>query len=133
MEIEGACSAHRALAAEPLRSTSEIRALAQDVGSGELWIEKVELRTSLPADCQSALTSDGPLGELLHYLAELKADSAQMISLVQSVADLRDRLPAELVEGSGAMRFDDPAELRGLVDHVEQLLVQQLLARGGSP
>jgi hypothetical protein len=73
VEIAGACAAHRTLSAEPARWTNEIRAAAQDVGCGGLWVEKVLVDTSPPADLDAAALLDGPLGELVQYVRELRA------------------------------------------------------------
>ena len=76
VEIAGACAAHRTLSAEPARWTNEIRAAAQDVGCGGLWVEKVLVGTSPPADLDAAALLDGPLGELVQYVRELRAAMA---------------------------------------------------------
>jgi hypothetical protein len=91
----------------------------------------VALGTSLPADQDLSQWADGPLGELVKYVAELKASPEQLVSLGEVVADLRDRLPSELKEGPASMRLDAPETLRELLDQVEQLLVHQLLSREG--
>jgi DNA repair exonuclease SbcCD nuclease subunit len=131
VQVEGACPAHRAVAAEPQRWTNEIRALAQDVGAGDLWLEKVAISTSLPADLDPSQWAEGPLGELVQYVTELKSSPEQLTALGEVFRDLRDRLPPELTEGAGALRMDSPETLRGLLDQVEQMLVHQLLSREG--
>ena len=132
VEVAGPCPAHRALAAEPHRWTNEIRALAQDVGSGELWIEKVSMRTWTPADRASALAADGPIGELIQGIAELKSDPARLASLGGELEDLFDKLPPELKEGAGAIGLDRPERIREILAEAEQILVHQLLSREGA-
>ena len=132
VEVAGPCPAHRALAAEPHRWTNEIRALAQDVCSGDLWIEKVSMRTWPPADRASALAADGPIGELIQGIAELKSDPARLASLGGELEDLFDKLPPELKEGSGAIGLDRPERIREILAEAEQILVHQLLSREGA-
>jgi DNA repair exonuclease SbcCD nuclease subunit len=132
VEVTGACGAHRALVAEPNRWTNEIRALAQDVGGGELWIEKVQLRTALAADA-SGQSPDGPIGELIQRIAELKSDPEDLGRLGGEFADLLEKLPPELKEGVDALGLERPETLRDMLDQVEQLLIHQLLACEGSP
>jgi exonuclease SbcD len=127
VEVSGACAAHRLLAGEPLRWTNEVRAAAADVG--DVWIEKVTLDTSLPAEVDQAALLDGPLGELIHYVRQLKATPEEMTSLAAKLSDLKDKLPAELQEGDEALGFDRPEVLGPLLDQVEQMLVHQLTAR----
>jgi len=132
VEVAGSCRAHRALAAEPNRWTNEIRALAQDVGGGELWIEKVQLRTALPADT-AGQSLDGPIGELVQRIAELKTDPQDLANLGGEFSDLLEKLPPELKEGSESLGLERPEKLREMLDQVEQMLIHQLLAREGPP
>jgi regulator of replication initiation timing len=46
--------------------------------------------------------------------------------LYQQLADLRHKLPLELLEGPAALRFDEQ-HLREILDDVEQTLVPRLL------
>jgi len=131
VEIAGTSPAHRDLAAEPLRWTNDIRALAQEAGHGELWIEKVLLHTQLPRD--AALALDGPVGELVQWIAELKADPTQLAALGGELSDLLDKLPPELQEGPAALGLDRPERLRESLDDVEQRLVHHLLGRSAGP
>jgi DNA repair exonuclease SbcCD nuclease subunit len=132
VEVAGACRAHRVLAAEPVRWTNEIRAVAQDVGGGELWIEKVQLRTALPAEA-AGQSPDGPLGEIVRRIAELKADPEDLGKLGGEFSELLEKLPPELKEGADALGLERPETLREMLDQVEQLLIHQLLAREGPP
>ena len=128
VEITGACRAHRSLAAQPLNWTNEVRAAALDVGCGSLWVEKVLVDTSPPARVDSAALLDGPLGELVEYVRELRAAPESLLTLDQTLADFQDKLPPELREGPDALGLDRPPALRQLLDQVEQMLIQQLSA-----
>jgi DNA repair exonuclease SbcCD nuclease subunit len=130
VEVGGLCPAHRVLAAEPQRWTNEIRALAQDVGGGDLWIEKVQWRTAPPADL-SGQSPDGPIGEMVQRIAELKADPQALSTLGGELSDLLEKLPAELTEGPEALGLQRPEKLRTMLDQVEQMLIHQLLSREG--
>ncbi len=132
VEVGGLCPAHRALAAEPQRWTNEIRALAQDVGGGDVWIEKVQWRTAPPADV-SGQPADGPIGELVQRIAELKADPQALSTLGSELSDLLEKLPPELAEGPAALGLQRPEKLRAMLDQVEQMLIHQLLSREGLP
>ncbi len=99
VQVSGPSPAHRTLTAEPQRWTNEIRAVAQDLGGREVWIEKVELRTTPPAENSLGNVMDGPVGELIQWIAELKSDPARLTSLGDELAEFRDRLPMELKRG----------------------------------
>lgn len=129
VHVEGACPAHRELCTEPNRWTNQLRAVAQDA-SGDLWVEKISLATSPPRD--GVLPADGPVGELLQYLSQLKSSPDELLTLAGEVKDLRDKLPAELTEGENSLGLDRPEKVRELLGHVEQTLVHLLLSREGA-
>lgn len=129
LEITGGCRAHEKLAADPLRWTNEIRLAAHGLGRGNLWIEKVRFQTSLPRELDKSLADDGPLAELVQYIADLRQDEAALSRLSGELADLARKLPAEIKELEDAFRFDDPRSLTALLDQVQPLLVARLLEK----
>jgi DNA repair exonuclease SbcCD nuclease subunit len=129
VEVHGPCPAHEQLLADPQRWTNEVRSRAIEVGGGDLWIEKVKLRTTPPTTA-SPLAVDGPLGELLGILEEYQSEDNQLRQLGQELAELERKLPAELKQGPDGFRLDDPAWLRGVLEQVQPLLVHRLLCRG---
>lgn len=133
VEVRGPTPAHSALAAEPERWANEIRALATDAGGGDLWIEKVVLDTSLPSGLGREHLAEGPIGELLAWIDELKSSPAGLETLGAELADLCGKLPSELREGADALRLDQPDAIRPMLQQVEELLVHQLLSRGERP
>lgn len=124
--VNGRCSAHNQLVADPHRWTNDIRAMALDASGGNVWIEKVKFQTAQRSDIDPELPTDGPIGELLLYLKELAADDAQLQELSNELADLRKKLPNELVLGEDGLAFDDPAELRRRLTDVESLLLNRI-------
>jgi DNA repair exonuclease SbcCD nuclease subunit len=134
VETSGPCPAHRHLAARPQQWTNEVRAAAIDAGGGNLWVEKVRTTTSLPVKLDDAMAADGPVGELVRLIEELKADPERLTAVLQSeLAELQRKLPAELTEGPEAIRFDAPDARGELLDQVRQLLVGQLCCREDGP
>jgi len=129
IEVCGACEAHRELAAESYRWTNALRDLASDVGSGTIWVEKVALRTAMPVSRDGVQWADGPIGELVQYLSELRASIDGCTALAAELSDLNDKLPPELKEGAESMGLADPSKLRETLDQVEQILIHQLLDR----
>ena len=63
---------------------------------------------------------------MLLYLKELAADDTQLQELSNELADLRKKLPNELVLGEDGLAFDDPAELRRRLTDVESLLLNRI-------
>lgn len=132
VDVSGACRAHESLAAEPLKWTNELRAVARDVGLGNVWLEKIKLRTSPATVNDDSRLSEGPLGELIDYLYELRQRPDDLSWLAGELAELKRKLPAELQEGEDAIGLDNPAWLASLLENVQPILVSRLLARVGN-
>lgn len=101
--VTGETSLHGALLSDPDRLAAECRAAATAAG-GDLWIEKVRVRTRLPR------SSDATLLAPLHGAFMGGLDDPELVErLLSDLADLRRRLPAEarldLPEGPEALRL----------------------------
>ncbi len=127
VQLRGACSAHAALAARPSDWTAEIRAAAIDVSQGSIWVEKVRFETAPPP--RARRFAEGPVEELLAYLAQLHEDPQQLEPLVSELESLHSKLPSEVLSGPEAPALKDPDWLREIVRQVEPLLMERLTAR----
>ena len=125
--VEGRSTAHEHLVADPLHWTNQLRAAALDVAGGRVWIEKVKLRTTPQSELSEATLSDGPMGELLRYCAELRDDEQQLQELAAELNDLWRKLPDELRRGDEALMLNDPLRLREVLDEVQPLLIGRLM------
>lgn len=130
--MTGRTSAHDALLTDSTRWTNQVRAKALDVASGSVWIEKVQFRTAPSRDPADAQPDEGPIGELVKYIADLRANDEQLLELASILDDLRRKLPDDLQRGKDGIRLDDMAWLREVLAEVEPLLVGRLHAREGS-
>ncbi|HYG62475.1 MAG TPA: DNA repair exonuclease [Thermoanaerobaculia bacterium] len=129
--IEGACPAHGELVSAPERWVQECRSLAFAFGEEAVWIEKVRIRTRQPAAALDPFAADDALGGLLRSIRDLEADDAELAELAGELAELRRKLPAELFEPADtgeALDPADPAQLRGVLADVRDLLLARLLA-----
>ena len=127
--ITGVTPYHAELATQPRRWTEQLRAIALDVGGGNIWLEKVQFRTAPASMVTSESLADGPLGELLNYLAELRQDTPELEALAEQLGGLKSKLPDELLHGPDGLGLDDPHKLRQWLDDVQSLLVNRLLGR----
>ncbi|MDZ7617042.1 MAG: DNA repair exonuclease, partial [Patescibacteria group bacterium] len=124
--LTGRSAAHQQLAADPIGWTNQLRAAALDAAPGRAWVEKVRLQT-LPLSTHDApMPDDGPMGELLRYLAELHEQEPLLAELADELADLRRKLPDELMRGDDALALDQPAALRRIVDELQPFLMSRL-------
>ncbi len=130
VEVTGRTDAHAQLAADPLNWSNQIRAAAIERSGGQVWIEKVKLRTSAVRDPDREAMADGPLGELLRYMAELRSDDCQLVELAEVFSDLRRKLPDDLLRGEEAFDFNDPECLRQWLGEVQPLVTSRLVKGG---
>jgi predicted phosphodiesterase len=121
---EGPC--HAALAGDPLAWDSELRGAANDLGDA-LFVEKVVFATRPVIDGAALRRRDDALGELARSLDALRGDPEALAALATELADLDKKLPREVKQGLDALRVDDPALLREVLDEVEALLLPRLL------
>jgi DNA repair exonuclease SbcCD nuclease subunit len=126
IEISGTCTAHNSLHANPPRWVNEIRSQAPEIGGGQIWIEKVKLKTELPATAQAG-DDEGPLAEVRSVLQELRSGDGALERIRDDLADLVRKLPPELQDGEEAVKPGDLTWLRSLLEQVEPFLVSQLI------
>ena len=132
IEINGMSEAHRDLGSDPERWSNEIRAAAIDVGSGQIWVEKIDLQTS-PRARMGVGQTGGPLDELLRYLDELGADPKQLTGLTKDLGDLMKKLPRELWEDGEIVPPADPGRMVRILTQVRPLLLHRLMNREDAP
>ncbi|MBL7175892.1 MAG: DNA repair exonuclease [Desulfobacteraceae bacterium] len=132
VEVAGDCPAHDELASNLDRWTNEIRSAAVDSSSGQVWIEKVKLRTSLPLENESTIFAEGPVGELLRYIDEIPKDPDHVSVLTESLKDLIKKLPKELKENTDAVSLEYTGSLAEVLGQIRQMLLHRLMQRGDS-
>ncbi|MBM4071415.1 MAG: DNA repair exonuclease [Planctomycetes bacterium] len=129
VELTGSCAIHKKLTAKKEQCVNEIRALANE--TGDAWVEKVLLRTAPQEAIDESCLADGPLGELDQLIAEIHVDHERLMGLGESLAELRRKLPAELQDGPDALDFDNPEQLRIILEQARHILVSRLIPAGG--
>lgn len=105
-----------------------IRSLSLQRGAERLWIEKIKIQTeSLMQDqCDHF---DGPLAELLNVINETAQDPEALTALQDELADLRTRLPAELIE---CKLMSSNEWIKSSLEDVQQVLLDKLVSTGAS-
>lgn len=132
LQISGACRAHEELSRRPEHWVNEIRAAADDVGGGSVWMEKVLLNTSGAASLEELLAAGGALGGLLKRLGELSLDDEQVADLAAHFNDLFLKLPHELRSDPDGPGPDRPEYFRKTLEEVKEYLLARLLARSAT-
>ena len=125
VELHGQSTAHRELLAQTHHWTNEIRSLAIDVGKGEVWIEKVKLRTTERVQRTDAGNlPDGAIGELTSLFEQARSAPARLGELDFDLADVVRKLPAELKHIACP---GDPEWMHAVLSEAESLLLTRLL------
>jgi DNA repair exonuclease SbcCD nuclease subunit len=128
LEFEGATMLHDQLVAQsPWRD--DLRALAADVGSESVWIEKIVLRTH-PLTPSTPLA--GPLDEVHQYMQSLAGHSSKIAAFTASIAPLLAKLPEDLKQEVNTWLKPDGERLPGLMADAESLLMERLRGQGGA-
>ena len=122
VEVTGACDYHVALVGQQSTWDSNFRAIAQDVGGDELWVEKIKFATRPRRAAAAASDPDGPLAEVSRLVQSLLGDDQQLQQLQAELADVRDKLPRELREGPDAWELTHATGFRQLLSEIEPLL-----------
>jgi DNA repair exonuclease SbcCD nuclease subunit len=128
--ISGCCAAHQQLLANRAAWTNQIRACAIDAAGDRLWVEKVRFATAPEQPLDAAAFGDGPLGELLQYIEELRGDQQQLMALGADMNDLRRKLPDELNANDEPIAGSEAAGSRNMLDDIQALLAARLVAEG---
>ncbi len=130
LRLHGACPIHMRLRAERESVTNECRSLAQTVGSGAIWIEKLLLETQQAASEDSAMARNDAFSGLLRSIRDLELDSDRLSMLAEDFADLSAKLPVGLRSGPDPLDPSDPEQIRVRLEDVKALLLERLLREG---
>jgi exonuclease SbcD len=130
VHIDGETPACDEVLADLERWSNEIRSSALEIGSGRVWVEKVNFTLTPPASAKRLKHAEGAIDELLKLFDELAAEPESRLRLATELSDLGKKLPRELKEGADAVSFDDPDWLRDMLDQVRPMLIRRLLKKG---
>jgi len=123
VEFVGASACHDKLAVRQDGLSADVRDLVRNLSDGTAWVEKVRLRTK-PSRTRDG--DDGPIGELIAYLQELRADATLREELGGALADLVRVLPAELCETGDFLDVNSADRVAELLDDVGPMILENL-------
>jgi exonuclease SbcD len=126
LRIVGATDAHPELNRDAEQVRNEAISIANECGNGLFWVERVQLATQPRWDREELLKRDDPIGEVVRIVAALRQNAATVANW-SSIAELQNKLPAELAEGAEPIKLDLDA-LRTAIEEAEGLLLARLLA-----
>jgi exonuclease SbcD len=135
VDLIGACPADGVIRAQGEHFVNKVRAIASDVSSGRVWVEKVKIHTApeLILDPAAGTASgalalalsqgDGPIGELLQMIGEYQQDAVLRQALRDELTDLERKLPEEVKK---SISMQDEEFLKNVLEDVQSLLLEQL-------
>ena len=127
LNVEGVGPMHRWLAAHADDVAAELRSVADAVSGGRAWVEKIRLRSRLPAAARAHQGRDDPIAECLRLTGELLDEPDRLRAFTDAaLRDLLGKLPASLRTGAQSIGLEDPAVLAGLLREAEAMLLERL-------
>jgi DNA repair exonuclease SbcCD nuclease subunit len=130
VSLSGPTALYGRLCSERERFVALVRSVATDRGGDRLWIEKVELNVD---PHRGSMPVDGPIEELMEVLQEYRTEPGSLQKVIEELAELKRRLPAELAQQPDGPRLSDAEWVRALLEQVQPLLVDVLMkAESGS-
>lgn len=128
LRCTGTTAAQGALMLKREQFVAECRAMAGDLSTNRIWIEKVKLQVRPPAVAMGALDDRADaLGDLQRFLRDAATNENLLADLASDLADVNQKLPSDLNEGPEPLRLDQPSTIAGLLPDVEALLTSRLL------
>jgi DNA repair exonuclease SbcCD nuclease subunit len=131
--IEGRCPVHQELQAQVDYWQQELRSVANLLGN--IWLEKVQIKTTSRVDLEQALQADDAVGGLLRYLQvdEQQVSDEDGESLQHWLTEVFQelRLPAEYKQIEGNFNPDDREQWQDLEQSAKAHLFQALIQSTG--
>ncbi len=131
LRLIGESPSHSALVASREQFTNDCRALATDVGAGQVWIEKIRLETTPVEEAADLDGRTDAIGELLKFIHEGAHSPEFLQELKQDITDLVNKLPPELKSDPDPFDLDDLVMLARFVPGAAQTLQPRLRAQKG--
>jgi len=126
--VEGITPMHGQLHEHTIQWNEEIRAVAAALG--DVWIEKVVIKSQKRDDSQKNFGDESPLQTLRNAVESRHFEGSSLVGLVPEFEKLRSKLPSDLLT-DGDPFLPDADELSTLRDEVKELLMGKI-ERGSS-
>lgn len=128
--LSGATELHQQLLAERDELINNLRSLALEIGFGDIWIEKVKIRTTGKLQMEEMKTQNTPVAAILDFIDEASRDSCILEELLEEFSDIQKALPPELKQGEEAFDFTNAGALKKRIKEAEDLILYYLSVTG---
>ncbi len=131
VRLQGATAMAEELAARPDVWLQQIRMLGAEMGSGDIWIEKLETAVAGRLDLDAVMAEDSGFARMLGEIQAVPCALDGVPGLSDVVAELVQKIPIEAVGPESDLDLHDPDTVQRLVRESRQMLMGRLLAMGG--
>ncbi|HPC33230.1 MAG TPA: DNA repair exonuclease [Syntrophales bacterium] len=132
LRISGTSAAHDTFRAYPEHWAAQFRAIAQEYGQGQLWIEKILFNTQ-PAVDTGDWSGDEAIATIIKELRMLATDPSQVAGLLDDLNQLKQKLPPDLLLGPDSADPTEPQTMDSILSEARDLIEARLLRGGMQP
>lgn len=121
--LEGETAFHAGLHENLGHFAESFRAVAADIG--DVWLEKVLLRTRKKISLNTSIAADSPVSALMKSIEGLELDASRLPGLVPEFEQLRGKLPPDLLLEDDPFQFGEEG-ITALREDIKALLMAGL-------
>ena len=126
--LSGKTDLHYELASDRERVLSDLRSMAFSIGNGDIWIEKIKLKTS--ANQSSEAAHANPVTGMLEWLDDLSYEE-MLQEIKEEFQSLHNALPMDLKRGDEPVIPDTEDALREKIQAAKDMINDGLLKERG--
>ena len=131
VEVTGQTELHSTLHRRFRELEAGLQAIAVTSGGGDVWMEDLRLKTSLPRSSARDAAIDvaeGPLAVLHEVVQQVRADEHLDPRLKEEMKPLQKKLPPELIAQDGPLPSDDDPQWREVIEAASASLLHRIAA-----
>ena len=130
IRIHGSTKIHQDLIVNKDHIINNLRSLSLEVGHGDIWVEKVKIKTSRLNNIDDLKSEHTPVAIILDYIQNVASDEGILKELLAEFQDIQHALPYELRNGDEGFDFNDTDVIKKRIQDVEDLILYYLTEIG---
>lgn len=130
IRIHGSTKIHQDLIVNKDHTINNLRSLSLEVGQGDIWVEKVKIKTSRLNNIDDLKSEHTPVAIILDYIQNVASDEGILKELLAEFQDIQHALPYELRNGDEGFDFNDTDVIKKRIQDVEDLILYYLTEIG---
>ena len=125
IELRGTCEIHSRLLADSEYWINQIRALISDQSAGRIWVEKILVHTQAHHEHSG---TDEAFGGFLERINNIDMNKSTIDDLVNSLSDLKTKLPLRDGDLQELFAFDDPDYCSRILSDIKAIIFERLFS-----